>query len=595
MTRIVRIIAALSMVTVINVVGLSPAVTQHQASATSSPHTTPANGYRLVASDGGIFSFGDAGFYGSTGGQHLNRPIVGMAATPDAQGYWLVASDGGIFSFGDAGFYGSTGGQHLNRPIVGMAATPDAQGYWLVASDGGIFSFGDAHFYGSTGNIRLNQPIVGMAATPDGRGYWLVASDGGMFSFGDAGFYGSTGGQHLNRPIVGMAATPDAQGYWLVASDGGIFSFGDASFYGSTGAIHLNQPIAGMGAAPDGRGYWLVASDGGVFSFGDAQFFGSLGAGSDHVVGISTTPEAVSGNSLREGAYVGPPATPAGMSNFTATTGTYPTIASDYLPDGAGWAGMDGSGGSFSWLFAHRWTGSGYILSLGVPIIPTDSNGNAAGTLATGATGAYDAYFVTLAQNLVAAGESNAYLRLGWEFDGNGSAWSATTSTTEASYAAYFQQIVTSMRSVSGENFKFVWNPNLIEFQQNSTYDLYLAYPGNAYVDDIGIDAYDRTIPQTPSNSWPWLLPALNAAHQFAAARSKPLAVPEWGVQLCSGCAGLGDDPAYINNFTAWMKNPANDVAYESIFDVMGQDGINANITSGSFPNSLTAFRADMD
>ena len=174
-----------------------------------------------------------------------------MAATPDGGGYWLVASDGGIFSFGDAAFYGSTGGIHLNQPIVGMAATPDGGGYWLVASDGGIFSFGDATFYGSTGATHLNQPIVGMAPTPDGGGYWLVASDGGIFSFGDATFYGSTGGTHLNQPIVGMTTTPDGGGYWLVASDGGIFAFGDATFYGSTGGTHLNQPIVGMtGVSP---------------------------------------------------------------------------------------------------------------------------------------------------------------------------------------------------------------------------------------------------------------------------------------------------------------------------------------------------------
>ena len=56
-----------------------------------------------------------------------------------------MASDGGIFTFGDAAFYGSTG-LHLNEPMVGMAATPEDGGYWLVASDGGIFSFGDAPF-----------------------------------------------------------------------------------------------------------------------------------------------------------------------------------------------------------------------------------------------------------------------------------------------------------------------------------------------------------------------------------------------------------------------------------------------------------------
>jgi len=79
----------------------------------------------------------------------------------------------------------------LNRPVVGMAATPDGKGYWLVASDGGIFAFGDAAFYGSTGSLTLNRPVVGMAATPDGKGYWLVASDGGIFAFGDATFSGS--------------------------------------------------------------------------------------------------------------------------------------------------------------------------------------------------------------------------------------------------------------------------------------------------------------------------------------------------------------------------------------------------------------------
>ena len=71
----------------------------------------------------------------------------------------------------------------LNRPIVGMAATPSGQGYWLVASDGGIFSFGDAHFYGSTGARSLNRPIVGMAATPARGHYLLVASDEQTFRF----------------------------------------------------------------------------------------------------------------------------------------------------------------------------------------------------------------------------------------------------------------------------------------------------------------------------------------------------------------------------------------------------------------------------
>jgi SpoIID/LytB domain protein len=231
-------------------------------------------GYWIAGGDGGVFSFGNAGYFGSAGGLRLSSPIVGMAATASRNGYWLVAADGGIFNYGDAGFHGSTGNIRLARPVVGMAAAPGG-GYWTVASDGGIFSFG-APFHGSTGNLRLNKPVVGMAPTPTGNGYWLVASDGGIFAFGDARFHGSTGTIRLAQPVVAMAPTPTGDGYWLVAADGGIFAFGDARFMGSTGGMRVNQPVTGMAPTPTGDGYWLVAADGGIFAFGDADFWGSV-------------------------------------------------------------------------------------------------------------------------------------------------------------------------------------------------------------------------------------------------------------------------------------------------------------------------------
>ena len=206
-------------------------------------------------------------------GQPLAAPIVGINGTPDGHGYWLVASDGGVFSFGDARFYGSMGGTVLNRPIVGMSSTPTGQGYWLVASDGGVFAFGDAQFAGSMGGQPLHAPIVGMASTsyPSGTthsagvGYYLVGADGGVFAFGNAQFDGSMGDQPLNAPVVGMVSTsypssfyetlqPAGSGYYLVGADGGIFAFGDASFTGTAvgsgdgtaigiGASFINSPI----------------------------------------------------------------------------------------------------------------------------------------------------------------------------------------------------------------------------------------------------------------------------------------------------------------------------------------------------------------
>ncbi len=238
----------------------------------------PTPAYWLVGSDGGVFSFGGARFDGSAGNLVLNRPIVGMAATPDGGGYWLVASDGGVFTYGDAQFHGSTGNLRLNQPVVGMAATPDGGGYWLVAADGGVFTFGDARFWGSTGNLRLNRPVVGMAASADGRGYWLVASDGGVFTFGDAGFWGSTGNLVLNKPVIGMITGPGGAGYFLIASDGGMFTFGTAPFFGSLGSTPLRNPVVAAATTPSKNGYWMTDSAGVVWNFGAAGYFGSAPA-----------------------------------------------------------------------------------------------------------------------------------------------------------------------------------------------------------------------------------------------------------------------------------------------------------------------------
>ena len=89
--------------------------------------------------------------------------MVEIAATPDGKGYWLAALDGGVFSFGDAQFYGSMGAAPPNAPMVGIASTPDGKGYWLPGADGGVFSFGSAPFEGSMGGKHMNAPVVGIA------------------------------------------------------------------------------------------------------------------------------------------------------------------------------------------------------------------------------------------------------------------------------------------------------------------------------------------------------------------------------------------------------------------------------------------------
>ena len=133
----------------------------------------------------------------------LNGPIVASVATPTGHGYFMVGTDGGVFSFGDARFHGSTGNLHVNKPVVGIAPTPDNHGYWLVATDGGVFAF-HAPFRGSMGSTRLNQPVNGLVAF--GNGYLMVAADGGIFDFSDRAFFGSLADTPPSAPIVGVTA-----------------------------------------------------------------------------------------------------------------------------------------------------------------------------------------------------------------------------------------------------------------------------------------------------------------------------------------------------------------------------------------------------
>ncbi|HZQ85867.1 MAG TPA: right-handed parallel beta-helix repeat-containing protein [Acidimicrobiales bacterium] len=221
-------------------------------------------GYWVATSAGQVDKFGSASLPApgpaSLADMHVTpaRPIVAFSATPNppaagpnsnsttGQGYWLVGSDGGVFNFGDANFYGSTGNLKLAAPIVGMASSPDGFGYWLVGSDGGVFSFGDAGFHGSMGGKHLNKPIVGIVSSPSGNGYWLIAADGGTFNFGDAPFIGSLGNLKLAAPIVGARGTLFAPGLWLVAADGGTFTFGAATFFGSAAGKAPIGTITGL-------------------------------------------------------------------------------------------------------------------------------------------------------------------------------------------------------------------------------------------------------------------------------------------------------------------------------------------------------------
>ena len=308
----------------------------------------PPGGYLLVASDGGLFTYGDGEYRGGRGGQPLARPIVGMAGT--GGGYYLVASDGGIFTYGDAPYLGSAGATKLAAPIVGMAAVPLEARAALVDYRGV-----------ASGTVRISAPVVaaGGRAVPGRPAIDRIRVTVSAHNLSPGGFYGlrfhatgtcdpgasfqsagpdlgaDPGVNHPDRvgdlpPLLadqhGEATTSfvverpvlerlfDSDGSSIVVHaradnfanipsrytaggqpgpDAETLDTGDVGGRTLCGVVTGRRGPAGAvsSAAPAG-GYWLVARDGGLFAYGDASFLGSPAAMklTKPVVGMAATP-----------------------------------------------------------------------------------------------------------------------------------------------------------------------------------------------------------------------------------------------------------------------------------------------------------------
>jgi len=180
--------------------------------AGASTSRSVADSYWLAAADGGVFAFGDASFYGSLGGDHLDAPIVGIAATTDDGGYYLSGRDGGVFTFGDAKFYVSfvrdAPSLWMGIPnVIGISlftgAPPVASGYYVVASNGQSASYEpgppQANFDVSQ-PLTLDGPVVGFSAE------LVVTAAGTVASIGTQEDLPGLAGQPLNAPMVGIAS-----------------------------------------------------------------------------------------------------------------------------------------------------------------------------------------------------------------------------------------------------------------------------------------------------------------------------------------------------------------------------------------------------
>jgi hypothetical protein len=314
------------------------------------------------------------------------------------------------------------------------------------------------------------------------------------------------------------------------------------------------------------------------------------------------------------------PKGPANVDAYGQWLG-YPEIWAEDFDATETWDNIENPG----WLLKpwSKWVQarSGRRMLLGIPMLVGgwDRSGPKQGidahtkvSLEAGAAGEYDKHYRVLAKNLVAQHLENSVIRLGWEFNGGWYVWRG--SNNPKAWAEYFRHIVTAMRSVPGaDKLTFCWNP-LLGWQQ---FPAEQAWPGDTYVDVLGIDAYDESwdpdtypIPKDATahdielrQKRTWNSVTYYGSHglrfwqRFAQAHHKPIGICEWGVNDRPDGHGGGDDPYYVEQMHQFIIDPANDVQFESYFDVRAPDG-NHQLSPGlkgdeatEFPRSAAKFR----
>jgi hypothetical protein len=195
---------------------------------------------------------------------------------PGPPGYSILNQGGGIYSFGDALYYGNLIDHGYPGPGVGIAATPDGHGYNILTGPGAIYSFGNANYFGNLLDHHYPGPATALSYTPSGGGYAILNQGGGIYTFGDALYFGNLIDHHYPGTAIGLAYTSTGNGYWILTTSGALYSFGDAGYYGNL--IDHGYPglAASLAAARDGKGYGILTSGGGLYTFGSQPYLGNL-------------------------------------------------------------------------------------------------------------------------------------------------------------------------------------------------------------------------------------------------------------------------------------------------------------------------------
>lgn len=287
-----------------------------------------------------------------------------------------------------------------------------------------------------------------------------------------------------------------------------------------------------------------------------------------------------------------------------------PTYAMDFI-SGDTWS--DVVAASTAGQVPGVWSATPYAMIWGVAMLPNDFTPNTNPSVAGGSTygitegaaGDFNGYYRQIAQNLVNEGYGGSIIRLGWEFNQGWAAWSAD-GVAPSVFIQFWQNIVNSMRSVAGQQFRFEWNPAA---GYNEIPDVADYYPGNAYVDLIGLDVYDIAWDTYPGITQEWSTlqsetTGLDWLASFGAEQRKAITLPEWGLgwgtcvgngqpaSVSDGEACGGDDPTFINDMAHWIA--ANDVVEATYWDYGSSQLMTNNGSNfGGNPLSTQAFESD--
>ena len=349
----------------------------------------------------------------------------------------------------------------------------------------------------------------------------------------------------------------------------------------------FRQPKPRRGRAPLIAGVLavLLVIGGVVYALGSHGNKGSSGTVADPSAApsaVSTTPEpsatkaAVTTGAAKKvklGVFKGG-SSPSQVNQFSSWLGRDADYAVDYSTRST-WDEI-----ANPTYMLSAWRNSGYRMVYAVAMLPTAKSSHA--TLAAGADGDYDQYYRTLARNLVAYGQGDSIIRLGWEFNVGGWPWHPG-SADQKDFVGYWRHIVKAMRSVSGaEKLQFDWNVN----NGGDSYDSTVFYPGKKYVDYIGVDVYDTSWDENaypyPANcdadcklghqqqAWNDVIGAtfgLSFWSSFAKSEGKKLSLPEWGLWDRPDGHGGGDDTYFVQEMYKFIDDPTNNVGYQAYFD----------------------------